>query len=373
MYYNINCFILFMKKAGFIMAILRVNLDNISKNYKYLQDIAKQKNMDFLPVTKVCQSDNQIILNLINLGARSIADCYLNNLLAFEEYQYLKKYILRLSPSSITNNLNKIDYIFLSDLKIAKMVNNLNLSYKPNIIVTLELGDMREGVNYDEIIDFIKELKKMDNITIAGIGSNLGCLAGRLADEIIVEKIIEITKQIKNRASIEPQIISLGGTVIYEEWINGMFDGIINQIRMGEAFFFGYNMSKQVPINELSKDTFSFFGEILEIRKKKVSFNEKIGYNAFGKKTRISDNSVRKQAVLDFGDLAAPLGGLTSIDNNINVIGATHDYTVIDLSETERNYYVGDKVEFKINYNSCAHAFLSPYVKKKYYMKGDIL
>ncbi len=113
-------------------------------------------------------------------------------------------------------------------------------------------------------------------------------------------------------------------------------------------------------------DAFKLSGEILEIREKKLNRRGNFGYNAFGEEISNIEPGFHKRAVLDFGELGAPVKGMTPKDSDVKIIGSTHDYTVVDISESKQKYYVGGSIDFILKYNSAAHAFISPQIKKRF-------
>ncbi|HOV14047.1 MAG TPA: alanine racemase [Spirochaetota bacterium] len=264
--------------------------------------------------------------------------------------------------SDVFEELENCNSIFVSDLKILEAVSQLKKSKDIEIILSLELGDLRDGINPDNLNNFMKNALKIDNINIRGIGTNLGCLAGKLPDEKTFNILTDCYYNIKTKLGFEFKKISIGGTVFYDFIEQQKIPKEINQIRIGEAIYFGYNMSYKKNIESLRQDTFVFSSEIIEIYDKRVDNSER-GFNAFGEKSNIKKSGIRKRAVLDFGKLIAEKCSIFPIDNNIFIDGQTHNHTVIDISDSNKKYNVGDNIDFTINYNSAATIFLSDVVK----------
>ena len=57
---------------------------------------------------------------------------------------------------------------------------------------------------------------------------------------------------------------------------------------------------------------------------------------------------------------------LRPLDKQINVIGATSDHLVVDITETQRVYRTGDTLEFYPDYRSLLAAATSEYVLKEF-------
>ena len=76
-----------------------------------------------------------------------------------------------------------------------------------------------------------------------------------------------------------------------------------------------------------------------------------IGVDAFGHKMEYVDRGMRKRALLgigkvDYGDWAE----LIPLEKGIEVLGASSDHTIIDVEDAEKEYKVGDIMEFEVNY-----------------------
>jgi predicted amino acid racemase len=56
--------------------------------------------------------------------------------------------------------------------------------------------------------------------------------------------------------------------------------------------------------------------------------------------------------------------GLMPLDGRIDIIGASSDHTIIDVTQSEVEYKVGDIVEFYMDYSCLLRASTSQYVDK---------
>jgi predicted amino acid racemase len=55
---------------------------------------------------------------------------------------------------------------------------------------------------------------------------------------------------------------------------------------------------------------------------------------------------------------------LTPCDENIHILGGTSDHLIVDITEAERRYAVGDTIIFYPSYTSLLAAATSEYVEK---------
>ena len=78
-----------------------------------------------------------------------------------------------------------------------------------------------------------------------------------------------------------------------------------------------------------------------------------IGVDAFGHMPRYADRGMRRRALLamgkvDYGDPAE----LLPMEKGIEILGASSDHTIVDIQDAEREYKIGDIMEFDVNYST---------------------
>ncbi|MFM2487932.1 hypothetical protein ABW365_05910 [Enterococcus avium] len=60
------------------------------------------------------------------------------------------------------------------------------------------------------------------------------------------------------------------------------------------------------------------------------------------------------------------LDDITPKDSQIEILGASSDHLLLDLTQSEREYQVGDEIEFSVSYGSVLSTFTSKYIKKEF-------
>jgi predicted amino acid racemase len=345
------------------MAVLNVNRLSITKNLEVVKDLCKKRGCTLVPVTKICRSEPVIVEAFKNRGIGIIADSSLSNLgnLNIE----IERFLLKLGLKDARNSDLECEYIYTSSMEVIKALSDRGDYKNYNVFLALELGDLREGILPEELPGFTAAVLSLPNISIAGLSANFGCLMGKLPGMDVSEVLRNVVQSVKQKTGFEFENISFGGTAVYPALLDGTLPDIVNQVRLGEAIFFGYNLCTNEPIPDLIKDSFILSGEILEIRKKHVDNKGKFGYNAFGEKIKVKYSGKRIRAVLDFGELGAPLKGMVPKDPGVRLDGSTHDYTVVDITESNNDYSVGGGVDFILNYTSAAQAYISPQIEKQ--------
>ena len=86
-------------------------------------------------------------------------------------------------------------------------------------------------------------------------------------------------------------------------------------------------------------------------------------YDAFERKPEFEDRGIRKRALIALGraDFAFP-DMLIPRDKNIQILGASSDHTILDVQDCQREYKVGDIIEFDLCYSTIVYVTNSPNV-----------
>jgi len=129
----------------------------------------------------------------------------------------------------------------------------------------------------------------------------------------------------------------------------------INNLRIGEALMLTSELetSYNCKIEGLSTDTLILKAEIIEINEKPTHPIGELGVNCFGNCPTYVDRGIRKRAILAMG--AFDYGNWEKLiprDKGIEILGASSDHTIIDIQDSEKNYKLGDIIEFTLRYQA---------------------
>jgi predicted amino acid racemase len=104
---------------------------------------------------------------------------------------------------------------------------------------------------------------------------------------------------------------------------------------------------------------------VLELKRKPSRPLGERGEGAFGKRAPVEDRGAMDRALLNVGRQDVQAEGLTPLDGRLRIIGATSDFTVLDVTGAGGELRVGDRVVFSLNYAAVLAAMTSEYVKKR--------
>ena len=364
------------------MAELQINITEIRNNIKKLSAFFNKHEIEWSLITKVFSGDIEFMRQLLTpdivQDIHSVGDSRLSSLKNLKEVNkdlitiYLKppahEYIdevVELADISLNSSFHTIEKLNEAAKKQEKI---------HKIIVMIELGELREGVNREDFTAFYEQTFKLSNIEVVGIGSNLGCMFGiePTYDKLLQLSLYKELIQLKHGTKLD--LIS-GGTSITLPLIERQ--GIpkdINHFRIGEAAFFGRSPLNNERFMDLNTDTFNFYANIIELEEKNLVPDGIRGDAGVGHSIQIPTEQKGEtsfKAILDFGLVDVDQEGLTSDDPNIKLVGITSDMTVVEIGDNMDNhgkvkYKVGDTICLDPNYIAVARLLNSKFINKKF-------
>jgi predicted amino acid racemase len=364
------------------MAELIIHSKKIKENITYLSDYFDRKNIEWSLVTKVFSGDKEFLKNVLTDEViekiNSVGDSRLTSLKNLKEINPKMKTIYIKPPAKIYAEevVNYADISLNSSLSTIKALNEAALKANKihEIIIMVELGELREGIHRSDIMSFYEKVFNLSNIEVIGIGSNLGCMYGV---EPTYDKLLQLSlykELISARFNKELKLLSGGTSITLPLIENETIPKDINHFRIGEAAFFGVSPLKNERFKELHTDTFEFNANIIELEEKKIVPDGIISDANIGHTASYSDDDIGEssyKAILDFGLLDVDKKDITVIDKDLTFVGITSDMLVVDIGtnkspDGKKKYNVGDKIKFIPNYMAVARLLNSKFIAKKF-------
>ena len=237
------------------------------------------------------------------------------------------------------------------------------------VVLMIDLGDLREGIFFEdkkEIMDTARLIVDAANLELYGIGTNLTCYGAIIPKEDNLSTLVGIAKEIENELGIKLKMISGGNSSSYylaEK--SGLPEGI-NNLRLGESFFLGNDTAYGDKIKDTYNDAIVLKAQIVELKSKPSVPIGESGMDAFGNKPVYEDRGTIKRAIVAVGQQDTDPTGLQPLDSGIDILGASSDHLILDVTKSETEYKVGDIVTFTLNFGSILRAVTSKYVNKEY-------
>lgn len=345
---------------------IKIKVEKYRHNVRKTKALLGERTITMMAVTKVFCAVKPLVDVLNEESVAYLADSRLENLKNIETEAL--KVLLRLpSPSSVLETVKHSDISLNSEWNTIEQLNkaakSMNMVHK--IILMIDVGDLREGVFYKEDLkDIIVSIEALKNIELYGLGTNVTCYGGVLPTSETTKKFDDIVKHVEAMIGRRLPIVS-GGNSSHLAFLETTPTSI-NNLRIGEALVLGRETSYGKILEGLYDDVFTLKAEIIELKEKPTYPEGEIGMNAFGKTPEFEDKGIRQRAIISLGKQDVDYTELIPKDKNVTILGSSSDHIILDVTDSETRYEVGDILTFKLTYGSILSLMTSPYVEKDY-------
>ncbi len=338
-------------------------VDNAAK----LKSDARAAGLSIMGVTKVACAHPDVVEAFVKGGVDYLADSRVENLKALAAFDEIPKVLLRLpSLSEVEEVVRYADISLNSELVTIEALGRAAeaLGIRHHVILMVDLGDLREGVLAHDALAAVERILHLPGVDLHGIGVNLTCYGGVIPEEGNLGELTRLAKQIEEIHELKLEMVSGGNSSsIYLIGENRLPDGI-NNLRLGEVLVLGRETKEGDRYPGTHDDAFLLEAEIIECKVKDSVPKGTIGMDAFGNKPVFEDKGKMKRGILAIGRQDVDPSGLIPQDDRIEIIGASSDHLIVDLTATEDAYKVGDILQFKLSYGALLAAMTSYYVEK---------
>ena len=348
---------------------IEINLSKLKHNVKTITDKCKENGIKVAGVTKVFCADKKLVKAYVDGGVSYLADSRLQNFQRLKDFS-LPKILLRLPMISEAEEVVKYaDASLNSEIETIRALSReaVKIGKKHEIILMVDLGDLREGYFYeDDLYKSAEEIKKLEGVELIGIGTNLTCYGGVIPTPENLGRLVEIKNNLEKNHDVKLKIISGGNSSSIPLLYDGTIPEGINNLRLGESLVLGRETAYGKDIEETFNDVFKLVIEAIEIKDKPSLPVGEIGKDAFGNVPVFEDKGIRKRMICAIGRQDLLPDDITPYDKEITVIGSSSDHLILDITNSKIKYKVGDKLEFGLKYGGILRGMTSEYVKKVY-------
>ncbi len=276
--------------------------------------------------------------------------------------------LLRSPPLSRAEEVVRtVDISLQSELTIIRELARIaeRLGRVHDIILMIDLGDLREGIWPNELLPTIEKILEMRGVRVAGVGTNLTCFGAIVPTRENLNQLEGHAYKVERLTGLRLDWVSGGNSSSLPLLLAGGMPKGINNLRIGEAILQGgRDTFLEQPWDELDSDAFRLSGELLEVKTKPSMPIGKSGVDAFGQKPQFTDEGDRLRGIANIGREDVIVEGMTPINPGVRVLGASSDHLVLDLTDAKPPLQVGDRVDFRLNYGAMLAVMTSEYVEK---------
>ncbi len=347
---------------------LVTDLNKLKHNTQFLKDKCQEHGIQIMTVTKVFCGDVKLAQAMVDAGVTMLADSRVSNLEKLKDIK-AEKVLLRLPMiSEAAKVVQFVDISLNSELVTLKALSEAAVAQgkKHKVMLMVDLGDLREGVLPENLMELFEEVLKLAGLEIAGLGVNLTCYGGVMPDADNLGQLVTLAKEAENKFGIKLQYISGGNSSSLYLLDKGGMPPEVNLLRLGEAVVLGRETAFGDVIEGTHTDVFTLEAEIIELKEKDSLPKGTIGMDAFGNHPTFEDKGRMLRAILAIGKQDVNPSALIPHDEAIEIIGASSDHLLMDFTKAAGKYKVGDAVKFNVEYGALLNLWTSAYIHKQY-------
>jgi predicted amino acid racemase len=347
---------------------LLIDLSKITHNTKTIVKLAERAHIDITGVTKATCGDPNVAEAMKDGGVISFADSRLQNIKQIKQHHPDIDCMLLRTPmiSELNEVVDLVDISLNSERNVIQQISILaeKKQCKHKILLMVEMGDLREGMNPDEIKQIIPELLEMKGITLYGIGMNLACFGGVVPTSEKINAFCSLVADIEQTYDIHFTLVSAGNSANIPLLLNNVEKTRVNHLRIGEGILLGRETVQRTPIPDTYQDAFVLEAELIELKDKPSVPSGRISENAFGETPTFKEKGIIKRGIVAIGRQDVIVEDLKPLDDTIEILGSSSDHIILHIKND--SYQIGDSIRFSIKYGALVHLYTSPYVQKKY-------
>ncbi|MCF6266461.1 MAG: alanine/ornithine racemase family PLP-dependent enzyme [Desulfuromusa sp.] len=345
---------------------LEINLRKLQQNVATVFNLCAAKGVEVVGVTKGFAALPEIAQVMVDGGIKILGDSRLENILTLRDAGIKAKMMLLRIPM-----LHEVDLVVKladcslnSELVVIKGLSTSAIKQKKihNIILMVDLGDLREGVLPEDVFSLVKEIRHLTGVRLKGLGVNFNCISGVDPTPEKLLQLVSLATKIERNLGVKLEILSGGNTSSLALVINDTLPEQINQLRIGEGILLGHT-DIFTEIKGAFQDSITLFAEIIELKQKESTPSGSISRDSFGQIPKIKAKGVRTRAILAIGKQDIYPDNLVPLDQDITIVAASSDHLVVDVTESKTSFKVGDEIQFILTYPGILSAITSKYVK----------
>ena len=345
---------------------LEIHLDRIAANAAAVVAECARHGVQVAAVTKVMQAHPALLRALADSGAAMIADSRVDNLRRVAQAGLgLPTLLLRApTPRNAAEAVRWADYSLISSAQTATALSlAAGAAGRPHgVIVMVDVGDLREGVWPDRAVEVVTQISRLPHLEVAGLGTNLACYGGVIPTAQKMRQLIDVRDQCRQVTGLALELLSGGNSANLPLLASGQMPAGINQLRIGEAIILGRNVLDRSPWPGTRQDTVDLVAGVIEVQRKPSVPIGETGQDAFGNTTSFEDRGWRMRAICDLGRQDAAPEALTPLDPGIEVLGASSDHLIVDVTDAQAPIQVGSEIRLRPNYGALLALSTSPHV-----------
>jgi ornithine racemase len=349
--------------------VIQIDIGKIERNTRTIVELCGAHGINVTGVTKVTCGMPQVANAMIRAGVTQIGESRLENIHRLRAGGMNRPVmLLRIPPLSGADEIvRSVDISLNSELSVIRRLSEVaeSIGTLHRIILMVDLGDLREGIWPGDLLPAVREVRELPGVRIAGIGTNLTCYGGVIPTRANLQQLVDYARRIEDTFGFRLETISGGNSSTLPLLARGEVPAGINNLRIGEAILLGRETVGRTVWPGTTQDAFVLRAELIELKHKPSVPIGETGEDAFGGRPVFADRGVILRGILNIGREDVDVEGLTPVDPDLSILGASSDHLIIDMTGLSRVPGLGDEVRFVPNYSALLACMTSAYVEKE--------
>lgn len=344
---------------------IEFDTDALQQNFAHLAKLCAAHGIAVSGVTKAIGGNPDIAGLMLDNGICTLADARLYNIARLRAGGIDAPVMLLRSPAmgEVAEAAHLADIFLLSEIETIRALaaEKAKLDQCLEVILMVDLGDLREGVPPEGLPGLTRAVLATGNVKIIGIGTNLACNLGVLPDQSNMAELVALADRLETAIGYPLRYISAGNSSALSLMLSEGLPSKINHLRLGESLLLGRETAQGQPLAHMRGDCFDLVAQIIEHKLKAPKPDAARGRNAFGHQVDVKLTGPRRLAVLNVGAVDCEIGGLRPFTRGVSIVGYSSDHLIVDTTDAS-GLAVGDEIRFRADYHALATAMTSPYL-----------
>ncbi len=347
---------------------LEIYIRKIEENAENIIKLCHDRGIAVAGVTKVVTAQKSVVRAFIHAGIDYLADSRLENLQAIHSLGTEVPLMLLRSPA-----IDQVQHVVdIADISLNSSVETIKLlsvvaaanHRQHKVILMVDLGDLREGVWPDHVVDVLKEVGNLTAIEVIGLGCNLMCYGGIIPTREKMQLMVNLREQCRQETGLSLPVLNGGNSANLSLVLSGEMPPEINQLRIGETILLGRSVIDRSPWPGTHQDTFKVVAEVVELERKPSLPIGSQGQDAFGSIPHFVDRGYRQRAICNIGRQDVVIDNLHPEDSGVIILGGSSDHLILDVEDAHPEIKLGQEISFIPGYAALLGANTSKYVHK---------
>jgi len=347
---------------------LSFDLGIIEDNTRMLARLCCDKGVIPVGISKLVEGVESIARAMMFGGIQTIGDTQIQNLIKLADLPLRKMLLRRVLLSEVDSVIAHTDISLHTERSVLEALSRAAVAANKNheVILMHDLDSLFDTSVVGSDTEMLVELVwTLPGLTFGGISSYLACFGEK---ESATENGYSLGYQgtLTTRASCR-NVENLSGAGIAGVVLRMPRNGVprLTQLRLGSSLIMGIGLNASL-IPEVPQSAISLQAEIVEIKEKSSVYMYSIHAERANDELQFSERGVRLRALCAIGKQDVDIDLLTPVDDGIVIVGATDNVLILDITDANRSYQIGEPLSFHLSYHGVMQCMASESVTKHY-------